>query len=183
MKTFASVLRKYLPFTRGVMQESLTYRFRFIFWLLFEVFYLVIAYFLWQGVFTAHAETQGIAVTDVTIGGFSFGMMVLYVFFERIVAGLTNLSAANFIDDDIHDGNIAMRLIKPLNYRAQLFFQSFGFAVVNCVIFAIPLTIGLVIFGSAHGLPFSLDFASAVMTFFAVVFAGVINFSAPSPSA
>ncbi len=176
MKALSSVLRKYIPFTRGVMQESLTYRFRFIFWLLFEVFYLIIAYFLWQGVFTAHAATQGIAISDVSIGGFSFGMMVLYVFFERIVAGLTNLSAATFIDDDIRDGNIAMRLIKPLDYRGQLFFQSFGFAVVNCVIFALPLTIGLVVFGSASGLPFSLDLGSAVMAFLAIVFAGIINF-------
>ncbi|MFH0993024.1 MAG: ABC-2 family transporter protein [bacterium] len=178
MRPFApgSVLRKYLPFTRGVLQESLTYRFRFVFWLLFEVFYLVIAYFLWQGVYSAHATTQGIAMVDVTIGGYTFGMMILYVFFERIVAGLTNMSAANFIEDDIRDGNIAMRLIKPLDYRVQLFFQSFGFAVINCIIFALPLTIGLVVFGSASGLPFSLDFASAIMTFFAIIFAGIINF-------
>jgi len=173
---FKSFFKRYLPFTRGVMQESLTYRFRFVFWLLFQFLYLIIAYYLWKGVFSAHAVSQSIDMVDVRIGEYTFATMVLYVFFERIVSGLTQLPASNYIEDDISDGNIAMRLIKPLDYRKQLFFQSLGFAVVNMLVFALPFTIALVIYGVSTDLSFSPDGISIVLFIFSIFFGAIINY-------
>jgi|GEM_PF-521247 len=175
-RRIGSVLRRYLPFTRGVMQEALTYRFRFVFWLLFEFFYVIIAFYLWRSVFEARAAAEGIAFDAVAIGGYSFGMMVLYVFFERIVGSLTALAAENFIDDDIHEGNIAMRLIKPLDYRMQLFAQSLGYAAVSAAVFSLSFGIGLFVVSRAVDLPFAVTAASAAMAAVSIVFAGVIYF-------
>jgi len=169
-------LRRYLPFTRGAMEEYLTYRFRFFFWLLFEFFYLFIAYFLWKGIFGAHAASQGIPLADVQIGAYDFSTMVLYVFFERIVFGLTSMQASNYMEDDIDQGNIAMRLIKPLDYRTQLFFQSLGSTVMNTLIFSFPFAIGLLVYATQTGLALSAGPISLVFFTLSLVFGGIINY-------
>jgi ABC-2 type transport system permease protein len=169
-------LRKYLPFTRGAMEEYLTYRFRFVFWLLFEFFYLFIAYFLWKGVFGAHAAEQGVPFTEVRIGNYDFSTMVLYIFFERIVFALTSMQAGNYMEDDIQQGNIAMRLIKPLNYRIQLFFQSLGSTAMNALVFSVPFGIGLIVYASQTGMSWAAGPVSVLFFFLSLVLGAVINY-------
>ena len=175
-RRFGSLLRRYLPFTRSVMLGAVQYRFRFIFWILFEFLYVIIAYFLWKGVYEARAVAEGVTYDLVTIGGYGFAMMILYVFLEKIVGSLTALAAENFIDDDIHGGNIALRLIKPIDYRAQLFAQALGYAAVSAIIFASAFAIGMLVVSRFVALPFIADVPSILFGIVSILFGGVIFF-------
>lgn len=175
-RRFGSLLRRYLPFTRSVMLGAVQYRFRFVFWLLFEFLYIVIAYFLWKGVYEARAAAEGIAFDAVLIGGYGFGMMILYVFLEKIVGSLTALAAENFIDDDIHGGNIALRLIKPIDYRAQLFAQSLGYALVAAIVFASTFIVAMLLSTRFVDLPLVADLPSVLLGIVSILMGGVIYF-------
>ncbi|OHE41019.1 MAG: hypothetical protein A2Y16_04660 [Tenericutes bacterium GWF2_57_13] len=175
-RRFGSLFRRYLPFTRSVMLGALQYRFRFLFWLLFEFLYIIIAYYLWKGVYEARALAEGATFDLVTIGGYSFAAMILYVFLEKIVSSLTALAAENFIDDDIHGGNIALRLIKPIDYRAQLFAQALGYVTVSAIIFASAFAIGMLVMSRFVALPFIADVPSVLFGIVSILFGGVIFF-------
>ena len=71
--------------------------------------------------------------------------MVMYIIFDKIVENLTSIRCDDYISDDIREGNIAMRLIKPLSYRKQLYFQSLGNLFISVVFFAIPFIMVLFI--------------------------------------
>jgi len=175
-RRFGSLLRRYLPFTRSVMLGAVQYRFRFIFWLLFEFLYIIIAYFLWKGVYEARAVAEGGTFDVIAIGGYTFAAMILYVFLEKIVGSLTALAAENFIDDDIHGGNIALRLIKPIDYRAQLFAQSLGYASVAAIVFASAFAIGMLFVSRYVALPFVADVPSILLGIVSILFGGIIYF-------
>ena len=168
--------KKYLPFTKGVFLESLTYRVRFIFWLTFEILYLVISFFLWKGVYQSHSNYQAIPFNEVVIGSYTFQMMIMYVFFEKIVGSLTNLSIEGYISDEIKDGSISMRLIKPISYRTQLFFQGLGNEMVEFVFFALPFTI--IFIGASFIMKFEIMFTpySIIMFIVSIILGGFINY-------
>lgn len=169
-------LKRYLPFTKGVVLEALTYRFRFIFWVTFEILYLVIAYFLWRGVYQSHASSYGIPIDEVVIGGYTLATMIMYVFCEKIIGNLTYVDCSDFIANDIRDGSIAMRLIKPLSYRKQLFFQGIGNLVISFFVFAIPFII--ILFGCSFfiDINININFPSAIMLAISILLGGIISY-------
>lgn len=167
---------KYLPFTKGVALQALTYRFRFIFWLMMDFLSVVIMFFLWKGVYQSHANAQGIALNEVVIGSYTFGTMVMYIIFDKIVENLTSIRCDDYISDDIREGNIAMRLIKPLSYRKQLYFQSLGNLFISVVFFAIPFIIVLFICSFFMHLELQVTFYSGIMFAISIILGGTINF-------
>lgn len=171
-----SSLKKYFPFTKGVAQESLTYRVRFLFWLGFEILYLVIAYYLWRGVYQSHATSQGIELNSVVIGLYTFSQMTLYVFFEKIVGAVTCLNVHGYMSDDIQEGSIAMNLIKPISYRSLLLAKGCGDLLISLIFFALPFTVILIVCSFIMNLGFQITWYSIIMFVVSIVFGAVINY-------
>ena len=164
----SSFLRKYLPFTKAQVQEFLNYRAHAIVWVLMEFFVLALQYFIWKAVFDNS--------TSLVIRGFSFEAMVTYILISRVVSSLTFAMPGDYIANDVRSGSIAMQLIKPINYKTQLFFRSMGETVNSFVFFVIPLVILTVIGSLYFNLQASLSLFTILMLVFSILLAFVIRF-------
>lgn len=165
-----SIFTKYFPFSRGVVLGAMQYRVRFMFWVGFNFLSIAIVYFLWRAVFQS---TEG-GLQSGMVGSYSFSSMILYIFLNVIVANLTYVECSDSIADDIQDGSIAMRLIKPLSYRGQLFFVGLGNLIISLLFFALPFTVILLALGKVMGITgFSTNIWS-ILLFIVSLFLGCI---------
>ena len=78
--------------------------------------------------------------------GFSMVDMALYLFLSNMTSQLTFSSVSNDIGEEIKDGSIAMRLIKPVNTDLSYLSNELGGAFMKCLVFAFPMIIGLEIY-------------------------------------
>lgn len=131
------ILRTYMPFIRAGIQESVAYRVNFLCFALGNVLSSFIMYFIWHAVFLSSEGD--------TFMGFSMETMVVYLFVSFATGILTNNSVAYAIGEDIRDGSIAMRMIKPVRFDLTLIFHEIGNSYMSLVVY-IPVIIGVEIY-------------------------------------
>ena len=116
-------LRTYMPFTKGFIQAFLAYRANFYVYILGDMFQTVVLLYIWFAIFSS--------ASSKVIQGFTFEEMIGYV----VISTLTSLLIGNEvhweISNDVRTGNIAMSLIKPVNYQLSKFFVAIGNIFVN----------------------------------------------------
>ncbi|GHU83285.1 antibiotic ABC transporter permease [Clostridia bacterium] len=130
--------RIHLPFARAGVQETITYRTNFIFFMLGDLLKCIVAFFLWVAVF----DSSGKGVFQ----GFTMQDMVLYIFITFLTSYLTNSDGAWLIADEIRDGSIAMRLIKPIKFDMPLLFQELGGKIISLYLVFVPAVLGVEIY-------------------------------------
>ena len=111
--------RKYFAFSKAGILDGFAYKFSALGWLLGDIISLLILFFLWQAIYKNSPN-------DV-INGMTFKEMIAYLIYARVATSLV-FSTISFwiIGDDIYEGNIAISLIRPINYRYRLLASSFG---------------------------------------------------------
>ena len=171
MKT--NKLKKYLAFTKGGILNGFAYKFSAIGWLIGDAISLLILFYLWSAIYTSSPSEL--------INGMTFSEMLTYLIFARVTTTLV-FSTQSFwiIGEDIYDGNIAINLIRPLNYRYRLLASSFGNFLSTSILMFIPLmTLSIVllyfILGiSLPGIGFFLVFI--LSCFLSFIIADCLNF-------
>lgn len=138
--------RTYLPFTSNTLKQNMAYKGAFYLFMLSSIFSAFINYYLWMAIYSS-AESD-------TLAGMSKNEMVVYVFMSYIVATSVMISMSRNVGKDIQKGNIAMTLIKPMNYRTSLIAQAFGIMLYRFFMPSVFVWIGLEIYKvKALGLP------------------------------
>ena len=127
-------ISKYLIFAKSGIQTQIAYRGTAVLWMLGGIINAAILGLLWWAIYTYSGDTL--------IAGYTFPQMLMYVITTTVVGELIYSGTAGEISDDVHDGLIGMRLMKPINYRAQLGFQAFGVYVMRLLMFALPIMLG-----------------------------------------
>ncbi|MBQ5763402.1 MAG: ABC-2 family transporter protein, partial [Ruminococcus sp.] len=107
--------RIYFPFINAGMQETATYRVNWIFYILGSVLGCFVSYFIWHAVFLS-GEGE-------TMNGFTLPQMIVYIFLIFLTSTMIGSDAAWAVGEEVRDGSIAMRLIKPVSYNATFLFQ------------------------------------------------------------
>lgn len=127
-------IKKYLAFTKGGILDGFAYKFSAFGWLLGDLFTLLILLYLWTAVYQN-------SPSDV-INGLTFNQMITYLILARIVSPLS-FSSFSFwsVGTDIYEGNIAISLTKPLNYRNRILFSSLGNYISNFILLFLPVSI------------------------------------------
>lgn len=133
-----SFFRKYLPFTRGVLESFLEYRARAVLWVISEFLSITLLYFFWHALYTS----SGVEVMN----GYTFPEMMAYNIVVRVVQFTIFVNPHWYISEGIMNGSISMSLIKPIRYEIQLFFQGLGDIMISTIFFVIPI-IGLSLIG------------------------------------
>ncbi len=128
-------LRIYLPFVNAGMQETATYRTNWIFMMLGNVLGCFISYFLWKAIF--------LSGDNASMNGFNMPQMVVYIFLIFLTATMINSGGTYDIGEEIRDGSIAMRLIKPVSYNGTFLFQELGNKLMTVCILIVPLVAGV----------------------------------------
>ena len=126
-------LKKYFIFTKSGIQTTIAYRGMIALWFLGGIINAVLMGLLWWAIYKFSP--------DSVIGGLAFPQMLMYVLMSSIVGELTFSETMGTITDDVRYGIIGMRLMKPISYRAQLGFTSFGSFAARFFIIGVPMTL------------------------------------------
>lgn len=132
------LLRIYWPFALNQIKSNFVYKGRFYLAILRKFLGMFIYYYLWTAIYASSATGQ--------LGGFSRAEMILYVFMSYTISDIVMVSVSSEIGNDIIDGNVAMHLIKPINYRIQLIFKSLGIMIYRVIVPSLFIWIGLEVY-------------------------------------
>ncbi len=86
-------------------------------WVLLWLFYL------WKAVFDSSQEPL--------IQGFSMADITLYIIMSFVTNLLTRSDSSFMIGDEVKDGSIIMRLLRPVHFAASYLFYGAWFQVVD----------------------------------------------------
>ncbi|MBO5033179.1 MAG: ABC-2 family transporter protein [Lachnospiraceae bacterium] len=131
-------LRIYWPFALNQIKSNFAYRGSFYLGILRKFFGMFIYYYLWMAIYAS--------TTSGELGGFSRSEMILYVFMSYTISDIIMVGISSDIGRDVIDGNVAMNLIKPINYRMSLIFRSFGIMIYRLVVPSLFIWVALEVY-------------------------------------
>lgn len=127
-------IKRYLIFAKAGFQTLIAYRGSVLLWFVGSIIGATLMGLLWWAIYSF--SESGV------IGGFDYPQMLLYVILSSAVFEITISSTMGSIVDDVQDGQIGMRLMKPISYRAQLCFSNIGEFAGRMLIFGVPIILG-----------------------------------------
>lgn len=127
-------MKIYFPFVNAGMQEVATYRINWIFYILGSVLSCVVSYFIWKAVY---------ASGNSTLDGFTMADMVVYIALMFLTSTIIGSDGAYVVGEEVRDGSIAMRLIKPVSYNTTFLFQELGNKLLTEMVLLVPLVTGV----------------------------------------
>ena len=119
-------LKIYWPFASNQIKSNFAYKGSFYLYMLRKFFGMFIYYYLWMAIYASSSSE--------ILGGFTRNEMMLYVFMSYTLSDIIMINISSDIGRDVVDGNVAMNLIKPINYRMSLIFRAFGIMVYKLVV-------------------------------------------------
>lgn len=161
-------LKIYTPFIGAGMQESATYRVDLIFYLLGDVLACFVSYFIWKAVFVSSGEES--------VHGFTMPQMIVYIFLMFLTSLLISSDGTYNVGEEIRDGSIAMRMLKPVSYNATFLFQEIGNKMLTTVVLIVPMVAGVEIVRTVVIGEIQFNVLQFVLYLFSCVMAYLINF-------
>lgn len=123
----------YFPFVNAGMQEVTTYRVNWIFFMLGNVLACFVSYFIWKAVYASSANPS--------LDGFTMPDMIVYIVLMFLTSTIIASDASYVVGEEVRDGSIAMRLLKPVSYNGTFLFQELGNKLLTEFVLLIPLVI------------------------------------------
>lgn len=130
--------KRYVPFMKAGIQNLIIYRMNFMGFVIGGLIYCFVMFYLWRAVFESNGGGMFL--------GFSMTDMVIYLFLSNTTSQLTFSSVSNEIGEEIKDGSIAMRLIKPVDTDLSYLFTEIGTTLMKLIVLAVPMILGLEIY-------------------------------------
>lgn len=162
------IKKLYFPFTRAGIQEAITYRLNFLCFFVGELFYCFVMYYVWKAVF----ESSG----SGTFMDFSMNDMVVYLFVSNVTGFLVNSDVCNQVGEEIKDGSISMRLIKPVNFDLSYLFKELGNLIIILLMVFIPMLLGVEIYRYYANGVIMFDIVNFLLYLLSAVFAYLVSF-------
>jgi ABC-2 type transport system permease protein len=159
-------MKSYLTFTKNTFQKNLSYRANAVIFFLGELIMLFVTYYLWKAIYRSS--------DSLIIKGFTLNEMIIYVLISFITTVITSSDISHSISREVKDGSIAINLIRPINYKKRMFFESLGNLMYNFIIVFLIGFIIVTILQVVYSGSFSI---MNVVLYFISIFAGfIINF-------
>jgi ABC-2 type transport system permease protein len=156
-------MRGYLAFLRGAIMVGVVYRLGFLFTILGNIIYMVIAYFLWRSIYGGRE----------ILNGLTFDQALLYVALGSTIFILLKTYTDWGMAQEIRDGTISVYLTKPIDYQLYNLFTTIGFASTSIVTVTLPTVIMLLFVFRIH-----FDIGSGYLFFpVSLLLAFIINFN------
>lgn len=111
-------VRVYFPFMSNELKRNMAYKGAFYLFMVCSLFSSFINYYLWMAIYGSSGAGS--------LGGLSKQEMVIYVFMSYITSNVAMISISRDLGKDVVKGNIAMNLIKPMDYRLSLIARAMG---------------------------------------------------------
>ena len=161
-------LKIYTPFISAGVQAAATYRTDLVFGLLGDVLACFVSYFIWKAVFLSSGGEL--------LHGFTMPQMIVYIFLMFLTSMLIYSGGTYDIGEEIRDGSIAMRMLKPVSYNATFLFQEIGNKLATNVVLIVPLVAGIEIVRTHVMGEIQFDIVQFLLYLFSCVLAYLVNF-------
>jgi len=133
-------VRGYLAFLRGAILVGVVYRLGFLFTIIGNILYMIIAYFLWRSIYDGRE----------ILNGLTFDQALLYVALGSTIFILLKTYTDWGMAGEIRDGTISVYLTKPIDYQLYNLFTTVGFASTSVVTVTLPTVIMLLFVFRIH---------------------------------
>lgn len=126
-----AALKPYFMVMRNSMMAGITYRAHFLFMALGNIFYVIVSYFLWQAIYGAQPNMNGLSFSQAYLQiAVSMGIFTLLLNWTEW-----------FMSYQVQGGDVVRYLTKPLDYQFSTLFDSLGGTAVNFIGIAAPTII------------------------------------------
>lgn len=158
-------LRVYYELMIRQFRIGLTYKFNYVCNLLSKMLVIFSQYFIWKALlFNQETATK--------VGNVEFQEIITYVLISTFISTIVNSNVISELNDKIKTGQIALDMLKPLDYKKYLFFDSSGKNLYNVIYLLLPtMIVSIAIFG-IH-LP---SIKHGIVFFIALILGSIINF-------
>ncbi len=128
-------MQKYRHVINIGIQNTLVYRFNFLFRAAFGLIPLTATIFLWRAVFEGRQDSSTVATYTLT-------EMISYYLIVTIVDALTAVTDDDWqIAADIREGTISQFLLKPIDYLYYRLCLFFAGRIIYCVVAVFPVAL------------------------------------------
>lgn len=131
-------LKVYLPFTLNELKRQMAYKGAFYLFIFISMFSSFITYFLWMAIYGSASGSS--------IGELTRNEMVIYVFMVYVTTSIVTISISDWVGMDVVRGDVAMNLIKPIDYRFSLIARAVGNMLYRFFVPGVFIWIGLEIY-------------------------------------
>lgn len=163
-----SFWRRYKPFVSSGIQQLITYRVNFFLYRIGDVIGAFVAFYLWQAVFRSSQQTL--------INGFTLTDMTLYVIMSFVTALLTKSDSSFMIGEEVKDGSIIMRLLRPVHFATSYLFMEIGARWLIFISVGIPFLALILVVKVMAGIPYLYLFYTIFSYVLSILLAFLINF-------
>lgn len=137
-------LKRFLTLTRAGIIESLQFRLGTLVIVAGNLLYLIVVYFLWKAIYAS-------AGTDV-VNGMTFSDTLIYLVLATALFNFMEMYIVWEIGRRIQSGEIALDLLKPIEYRRYVFWSCSGSFVTQFFFTFLPtfIVVAFVTDGAIH---------------------------------
>lgn len=160
--------RRYKPFINAGIQELISYRVNFLLYRIGDVMGAFVAFYLWKAVFDSSQEPL--------IQGFSMADITLYIIMSFVTNLLTRSDSSFMIGEEVKDGSIIMRLLRPVHFAASYLFTELGFKWLIFISVGLPFLSVIVLMKILSGQGIVEVLGLTVLYLFSLTLAYLINF-------
>ena len=160
--------RRYKPFINAGIQELITYRVNFLLYRIGDVMGAFVAFYLWKAVFDSSQESL--------IQGFSMADITLYIIMSFVTNLLTKSDSSFMIGEEVKDGSIIMRLLRPVHFAASYLFTELGSKWLIFISVGLPFLSVIVLMKILSGQGIVEVLGLTVLYLFSLMLAYLINF-------
>lgn len=160
--------RRYSPFISAGIQELITYRVNFFLYRIGDIMGAFVAFYLWKAVFDSSREPM--------IQGFSMADITLYIIMSVVTTLLTRSDSSFMIGEEVKDGSISMRLLRPVHFAASYLFTEIGSKWLIFVSVGLPFLSVIVSMKILSGQGVLAVLGLTLIYLFSLILAYLINF-------
>ncbi len=161
-------LRIYTPFINAGIQETATYRVNWIFFMLGNSLACFVSFFIWSAVYASSGQES--------MNGFTMPQMVVYIVLMYLTSTMSASDVAQTIGEEIRDGTIAMRLMRPVSYNATFLFQELGNKIMTVGVLLVPIVVAVEVIRFLYTGEVQFNIINFLLYILSCVFAYMINF-------
>lgn len=150
MRKFCKIQKAYWCFTKTGFKTAIAYRSELIGYFIGESLYNIALIFVWKALFLNTGNTA--------YNGFTFTQIVLYLLLSGIMSFMDESDSLFILGEEIRDGNIVMRLIKPVSLDKSILYFELGnkLLMLTCVFVPSVVFVGIY-FNFAYGITFPVS--------------------------
>lgn len=128
-------MKKYLAILNTQIQNSFQYRGQLFFWVIVEVLFLAILFFLWQAIFSEKEQ----------IGAYTFSRIMTYYLAAFAVEMIASSHNEYNMEEIIRDGKLNKYLIRPMSFFWYRLASDLGWKISKLVV-TLPVFIAVLAF-------------------------------------